>query len=387
MNLFWMGVFYVGTAGFVGGLTNHFAIKMLFYPRKPIYLWGKKIPFTPGLIPKRRDDISQSLGQVVGDYLVTSEGLASALRKPELRNGIESKLRAWIEDLSSQDKTLSELAQQHLTLEEWTNVKEKLASWLQNRSHDAINWLLHSEELREKQIGKLVPGWDEQSKERLAQTIVDSLVDSVKKELTTLNGERMLRRISGQFMEQSGGFLGALAGMFMDEDKMVVRVRNAIVQQLDSPSVQTMISRFIQNKLCDYEQITAGQLFDWMSKDAGLERIHSQMNQLPWTQWLERIENLKVNHLLGPRLELIQARIPLVVDWSLKQLESRIDAMIEAINLPKVVEEQVAKFPIEQLEKIILSVSGKEFRAITWLGVVLGGVIGLMQTIIYALQQ
>jgi uncharacterized membrane protein YheB (UPF0754 family) len=386
MNLFWMGVFYVGTAGFVGGLTNHFAIKMLFHPRKPIYLWGRKIPFTPGLIPKRRDDISQSLGQVVGDHLVTSEGLASALRKPELRNGIESKLRAWVQELSSQDKTLSELAQQHLTSDEWINVKEKLASWLQNRSHDAMNWLLHSEELREKQIGMLVPGWDEERKEKLAQTMVDSLVSSIKKELSTLNGERMLRRISGQFMEQSGGFLGTLAGMFMDEDKMVGRVRNAIVQQLDSPSVQMMISRFIQNKLSDYEQITAGQLFDWMSKDTDLEHIHSQLNQLPWTQWLERIEMLKVNQLLGPRIDSIQARIPMIVEWSLKQLESRIDVIIGSIDLPKVVEEQVAKFPIEQLEKIILSVSGKEFRAITWLGVVLGGVIGLMQTIIYALQ-
>jgi uncharacterized membrane protein YheB (UPF0754 family) len=50
--------------------------------------------------------------------------------------------------------------------------------------------------------------------------------------------------------------------------------------------------------------------------------------------------------------------------------------------LPQLVEAQVAKFPIERLEEIILSVSGKEFRAITWLGVLLGGLIGLVQSLV-----
>jgi len=387
MNLFWMGVLYVGTAGFVGGLTNHFAIKMLFHPRKPIYLWGKKLPFTPGLIPKRRDEISRSLGQVVGDHLVTSEGLASALRKPELRQGIEDKLQAWVENFGTQDCTIAELAQQYLTLDEWTSMKEKLASWLKNQSVDVMQWLIQSEELREKQISMLIPGWDEQRKEQLAETIVSSLIVSIKKELTSLQGDRMLRRITGQFMEQSGGFLGTLAGLFVDEDKMVTRVRGAIIQQLDSPSVQAMIGGFIQNKISDYERITLGEVIDWVTKDDGFDRIRIRMEQLPWGQWLDRMEQLKVAQLLGPRMDSILVRIPAIVDWSLNRLEDRIESMIKAINLPKIVEEQVVKFPIDQFERIILSVSGQEFRAITWLGVVLGGVIGLIQTFIYILQQ
>ncbi|TCZ75320.1 DUF445 family protein [Paenibacillus albiflavus] len=387
MNLFWMGVLYVGTAGFVGGLTNHFAIKMLFHPRKPIYLWGKKLPFTPGLIPKRRDEISRSLGQVVGDHLVTSEGLASALRKPELRQGIEDKLQAWVENFGTQDCTIAELVQQYLTLDEWTSMKEKLVNWLQNQSVDVVQWLIQSEELREKQISMLLPGWDEQRKEQLADTIVNSLIVSIKKELTSLQGERMLRRITGQFMEQSGGFLGTLAGLFVDEDKMVTRVRGAIIQQLDSPSVHAMIGGFIQNKISDYERITLGEVFEWITKDDGFDRIRTRLEQMPWGQWLDRMEQLKVAQLLGPRMDSILVRIPAIVDWSLNRLEDRIESIIKTINLPKIVEEQVVNFPIEQLERIILSVSGQEFRAITWLGVVLGGVIGLIQTFIYILQQ
>lgn len=386
MNLFWMGVFYIVTAGFVGGLTNHFAIKMLFYPRKPVYLWGKKLPFTPGLIPKRRDDITKSLGEVVGVHLVTSEGLASALRKPELRSTIENKLQAWIREFCSQDRTIADLIEQHLSPEDWASFKENLTKWLQERSYDAFDWVMHSQEIGDKQIGQLFPGWDADRKEQLAQALVVSLVESIKKELSSLHGERMLKRMSGQFMEQSGGFFGALAGMFMDEDKMVVKIRKALLEQLDSEAVQAMIRRLLENKICEYEQLTVGHVLEWMSKDAGMDRMKKQLNQIPWGLWISRLEQLKVNRVLEPRIESITARVPVVVDWSLNQLETRIDSIIRSIDLPKIVEEQVAKFPIEQLEQIILSLSGKEFRAITWLGVVLGGLIGLMQTIIYALQ-
>ena len=32
-----------------------------------------RIPFTPGLIPKRRDEIANKIGQVIEDHLITEE--------------------------------------------------------------------------------------------------------------------------------------------------------------------------------------------------------------------------------------------------------------------------------------------------------------------------
>ena len=46
----------------IGGVTNHLAIKMLFKPHNPIYIKGKRLPFTPGLIPKRREELARQLG-------------------------------------------------------------------------------------------------------------------------------------------------------------------------------------------------------------------------------------------------------------------------------------------------------------------------------------
>ena len=42
----------------IGYVTNWLAIKMLFRPQKEIRLRGKRLPFTPGLIPKEKERIA-----------------------------------------------------------------------------------------------------------------------------------------------------------------------------------------------------------------------------------------------------------------------------------------------------------------------------------------
>jgi len=55
--------------------------------------------------------------------------------------------------------------------------------------------------------------------------------------------------------------------------------------------------------------------------------------------------------------------------------------LVGALRLEEMVERQVRDFPVERLEAIIVGISGREFRAITWLGALLGGIIGLIQGI------
>lgn len=42
----------------IGSVTNYIAIKMMFRPYTEKYIFGKKLPFTPGIIPARRKDIA-----------------------------------------------------------------------------------------------------------------------------------------------------------------------------------------------------------------------------------------------------------------------------------------------------------------------------------------
>lgn len=55
MGEFWLKILFMVIVGAViGGFTNLLAIRMLFRPYKPIHIYGKQLPLTPGLIPSGR---------------------------------------------------------------------------------------------------------------------------------------------------------------------------------------------------------------------------------------------------------------------------------------------------------------------------------------------
>ena len=71
----------VGAA--IGYLTNYLAVKMLFRPYTEKRIGRLRLPFTPGVIPRRRDQLARALGDAVGSRLVTREDLRELLSSSE----------------------------------------------------------------------------------------------------------------------------------------------------------------------------------------------------------------------------------------------------------------------------------------------------------------
>ena len=63
----------------IGYLTNWLAVKMLFRPRKALYIGKFHIPFTPGVIPRRKAALATALGRMVSEMLVRKEDLKESL--------------------------------------------------------------------------------------------------------------------------------------------------------------------------------------------------------------------------------------------------------------------------------------------------------------------
>ena len=74
----------------IGGFTNHLAIKMLFRPHEAKYIGKWRVPFTPGLIPKRRDELAMQLGKTVTNYLLTPETFRKKLLTPDMEKKAEN---------------------------------------------------------------------------------------------------------------------------------------------------------------------------------------------------------------------------------------------------------------------------------------------------------
>jgi uncharacterized membrane protein YheB (UPF0754 family) len=76
----------------IGLLTNHLAIKMLFRPFKPVFIFGLRLPFTPGVIPKEHEKLAEKIGNTVGDHLLTNDSLHQLFRKESVRGKIYDAL-------------------------------------------------------------------------------------------------------------------------------------------------------------------------------------------------------------------------------------------------------------------------------------------------------
>jgi len=89
--------------GIIALSTNWIAIKMLFRPHKEMRLFGFRLPFTPGLIPRERGRLGRKLGEAIAKHLLTPDILASKLADPATwplpDNTIGEMLENWgIED-------------------------------------------------------------------------------------------------------------------------------------------------------------------------------------------------------------------------------------------------------------------------------------------------
>jgi len=59
----------------IGYITNDIAIKMLFRPLQAKYIGPFKLPFTPGIIPRQRDKLAESIGLMVSRELITEDAI------------------------------------------------------------------------------------------------------------------------------------------------------------------------------------------------------------------------------------------------------------------------------------------------------------------------
>ena len=72
------------TGGIIGYFTNWLAIKMMFRPHQPKHLFGMKLPFTPGLIPKERGRIAEAVATSISENLMNKEVLEKNLLSEDM---------------------------------------------------------------------------------------------------------------------------------------------------------------------------------------------------------------------------------------------------------------------------------------------------------------
>ena len=137
----------------IGYLTNYIAVKMLFrpYTEKKIGKWT--VPFTPGIIPKRKGALARAIGNAVGHHLFTGDDLKDLLLADSTKGKVIAVAMEALDinlDFDGDEtemQTANSLATTYLTAEQWGKTKGKITRILSERILAAV---------KDMELGKII---------------------------------------------------------------------------------------------------------------------------------------------------------------------------------------------------------------------------------------
>ncbi|MGM7719285.1 DUF445 domain-containing protein [Metabacillus sp. Hm71] len=372
MNILMTTLMMIVVGAAIGGVTNHLAIKMLFRPYKPLYLFGKRVPFTPGLIPKRREELANQMGKMVVEHLLTAEGL----KRKFLQAQFQEQLLAWAEEqvrkVTNSDKTAVQIMAAWKIENPSELVKGKLKTFLQGKFDDAI---LGN---RNKTLEQMIP---EKMKDdvyvaipKLAQFIIAKGISFFESK----EGKDRLGEMIEDFLS-TRGMLGNMIGMFLGNESLLDKVQPEVIKFLKNQETTNLITTLIGREWNNIQKMTLEEADEkWRIIEKGSNLLDMAVEQLK----VEDLFSTPISTYLKPREQTIIVEwLPRAIELSTGYLVSHLEGILKQLKLEDVVREQVETFAVERLEDMILSISKREFKMITYLGALLGGIIGGLQAI------
>ncbi len=404
----WLYVSPPVLGGIIGYFTNDIAIKMLFRPYRAIYIAGRRVPFTPGLIPRNQERLALNISNTIMGSLLTPEELQNLARRllqtERVQAAILWLLRLAIEQIKTDKneksaKIVAGILRDLLgeSLPRLLKVLARREDFLEAQINQIFDQILLEFQLSEEQATRLAD-WLLQvvlPPDLLRQAIVDFLTD------------RTIQIIDEGFREKTSGTYWVVANLFglrntltrlrtfcLDEKETTNNRLQELTQDLQ---MRDRIRKLLQNlSLQNLPMGTVRQLRKTTREsvrhylqNSGSDFLQGLTDSVDWENIAVVLLNrLSTSPVVSTSLEVMSQELALILDKYLeKDLEVIVAQVIPILSIDQVIVDRVKSTSPADLEAAIEGIVKNELQAIVTLGGVLGFVIGLLQTVFLILSQ
>ena len=372
MNIFITIATVVIVGAIIGGITNALAIKMLFHPYEAIYVFGKRLPFTPGLIPKRRDELAEQMGKMVVEHLITPESIKTKLLTGTVK--VEAKrIGANVLDKTIfSDITISEALDK-------AGLADIPDTIVKNIEVYSTNWLDDwYEQHKHKSVGTFLPISTDEKIEQKIPEASQYILDKGVAFFTSNQGKERLQKMADDFMRERGKF-GGIMQMLLGNVNLGEKLQPEIIKFLSNPGTKDTLTQILHS---EWHKIKQKQISE-VEQLYSLEEVKSLLHKGILTGYKKiDLTAVTLNQVTGGWNETIKGRLlPNLIETASEKLIEKVPSIMEKLKLQEIVRDQVASFPVTRLEEMVLSITKSELKMITYLGALLGGFIGLFQGI------
>lgn len=171
----------VALGGIIGAFTNYIAIKMMFRPYTEKRIFGFVVPFTPGIIPKRQNDLAKAVGRVVSTNLVDADGISKMLLSDETIEKLNTKVDDIIRSLQTNEESLQSFFSRYAGEER----VDALISRVKNNLEAKINSVVSDDNLGKSIAASAMSAFDERVGDGFMGMLTKNLLsDSLKDKIT-----------------------------------------------------------------------------------------------------------------------------------------------------------------------------------------------------------
>ncbi len=394
--------------GIIGYFTNDIAIKMLFRPYRAIYIAGRRVPFTPGLIPRNQERLALNISKTIMGSLLTPQELQNLARRllqtERVQGAILWLLRLAIEQVKTDKnqksaKIVAGILRDLLgeSLPRLLKVLSRREDFLEAQINQVFDQILLEFKLTEEQATRLAD-WLLQvvlPPDVLRQAIVDFLTD------------RTIQIIDEGFREKTSGTYWVVANLFglrntltrlrtfcLDEKEATntrlqeltqdLQMRDRIRKLLQNLSLQNLpigtvrqLRKTTRESVRHYVQTSGSDLLQGLTDSVNWENIAVVL-----------LNRLSTSPVVNTSLEVMSQELAFILEKYLeKDLEAIVAQVIPILSIDQVIVDRVKSTSPADLEAAIEGIVKNELQAIVTLGGILGFVVGLFQTVFLLLSQ
>lgn len=373
MNVFWLVLFMGVIGAIIGGITNAVAIRMLFRPHNACYIGSWRLPFTPGLIPKRKSELARQIGKIVDEHLLTPESIEQKLNEPEFRGELEAVLQIEAKKWIHSDMTIAEILQKAHFQNAGMQIEARMKEWI-DQKYTVIKDFYIDQTVKESMPSE----WLDKAEEKIPDISAYILTKGADY-FSSEEGRYRVKRMTEDFLAEWGR-IGGMIQMVLGNTSLEDKIRPEIVKFLMSPGTKDLLDTMLKD---EWDKVIEWKWADVLEQFSDEKAIQKAKTFVAGQLDLETVLNKPLSSYALPfEGKMTGTLIPELTAKGIAKMAKRIPSMMKKLKVADIVRQQIENFSTERLEMIVLDITHRELKMITLLGALLGGLIGILQAVI-----
>ncbi|KST66942.1 DUF445 domain-containing protein [Mastigocoleus testarum] len=397
----WLYITPPVAGGIIGYFTNDLAIKMLFRPYRAIYIGGRRVPFTPGLIPRNQERLAKNISNTIMNSLLTPDEIQNLARRLLQTERVQAAI-LW----------LLRMALDQVQLDKEQKTARIVAGILRDLLGESVPRLLkvlaRREDFLEAQINQIFDQvlleftLSEEQADRLADWLLHVVLppNTIRVAIVDFLTDRTIQTIDDSFREKTSGTYWVVANLFGLRNSLT-RLRTYCLDEKDATNnrieelvadlkVKGRLKEFLQNLSLQNLPVGTVRQLRKTTRDTvrqylqtrGSDVLKGFSDSLNWEHIaVLLVKRLSNSEVVNSSLEVVSKELALVLERYLERdLEKIVIQTIPILSIDQVIIDRVKSTSPADLENAIEGIVKNELQAIVTLGGILGLVVGSMQT-------